>query len=134
MATFPHPTAYARYGKRMGQSRCLWFAIAVGAEQILPPAGFLPRHFRFGDLGANHLAPAPDFLRLVGTRGTVFDGVVIIAQVHDLAGLDGRTAAIARLLARRQGQNHQRDGDYDAFSHRSVFYRGKDRIFFATDG
>lgn len=101
-----------RFTKGMGQSQRLWFVIVVvDAEQLLPPAGVLARHLVLRDFVADHLSPTLDFLGFVGTGRIVLNGVILLTQVHHFLVLDGGATAIARLLARRQGQNRQGEQD-----------------------
>ena len=57
--------------------------LIVVVEQVFPPTVFL----------------AHDFLRLVGTRRAVLDGIVVLAQFYDFLILYGGALAISRLLA-----------------------------------
>ena len=73
-------------------------------ENVVPPMVFLACHIRLGDLGANHLPPAHDFLRLVVARRAVLDGIIVTSQLNDFIVLYGGALAVSGLLARRQYQ------------------------------
>ena len=85
-----------RFTERFGQY--LGFVIVSTAKQVLPPAGFLTRHLIFRHFIAYHLSPTHDFLGFVGTRRTVFNSIVIFAQVNHFLILNGGTLTIACLL------------------------------------
>jgi hypothetical protein len=98
-------------------------------EKIIPPMVFLARHLLLRNLSADHLAPAYDFLRLVSTRRTVLDGVVVSAQIDDFLILYGGAFAIPRLLAGWQDQ-HRKDEQYDQnLFHLQLFFTAKVQNF-----
>ena len=82
----------------------------VDVEQILPPFVFLAGGLLLRHLGANHLAPARDFLGAVGAGGAVLNRIEIVAQFHDFLVLDRRAAAIANFLA--GSESCCKDNDY----------------------
>ena len=57
---------FADRTRRIQGLRFIVVVVAAAAEQIIPPIGLFTSDLLLGDLGANHLPPAYDFLRLVG--------------------------------------------------------------------
>ena len=58
---------FADRTRRIQGLRFIVMVIVAAAKQIIPPMAFFTSDLLFGDLGADHLPPAHDFLRLVGT-------------------------------------------------------------------
>ena len=91
--------------------------IVSAAENVIPPMMFFACHLIFGHFGADDLAPADDFLGLIGAGRAVLDGIVVFAQVNDLLVLDGRALAVARLLARRQDHDGHSENNNQKLLH-----------------
>jgi hypothetical protein len=91
--------------------------IVSTAENVVPPMVFFACHLIFGHFGADNLAPADDFLGLIGAGRAVFDGIVVFAQVNNLLVLDGRALAVTRLLARRQDHDGHSENNEQKLLH-----------------
>jgi hypothetical protein len=89
----------------------------------------LARHLFFRNLGADDLTPAHDFLRLVGARRAILDGVIILSQINDFLILYGGAFAVTRLLAGRQNHNCQGDYNNQNLFHLRKFFTAKVQFF-----